>query len=174
MKDQTGCDETNRNLLDSCVRSFVEIELGCKLPWMGDTQSNNTHLQNMCTQEQQANITSIFKTISSPDATKLYVRGTDCPMPCDLYLPKLTKEVQSIIRTAWPQLNNTELATLTISVFTNQMTVAVKEVVLMYDSLDAMADIGGFLGLLLGASCWSIASSALKSVNNIILPRKMT
>ncbi len=169
MEDQTGCDGTNAKLLDSCLRSFVESELGCKLPWMGDRLSNDVHLQNTCTEEQQANVTSIFKGLSGPDATKLYIGGTKCSMPCDLYLPKLTKEVQNINRTAWPQLSNAGMATLTISVFTNQMTVAVEETVLMYDSLDAMADVGGFLGLLLGASCWSIASSALRSTKNLIL-----
>ncbi len=172
MEEKTRCDVTNRKLLDSCVRSFVENKLGCKLPWMGDRLSSNIHIQNTCTEEQQANVTSIFEGISGPDATKLNVRGTDCSIPCDLYLPKLTMEMQSFNRTALPQLKDTGVATLTISVSTNQMTVAEEEIVLMYDSLDAMADIGGFLGLLLGASCWSIASSALNRAKNLILSHK--
>ncbi len=44
----------------------------------------------------------------------------------------------------------------------NQLMVPVEETVLMYDSLDAMADVGGYLGLLLGASCWSMARSVLE------------
>ncbi len=161
MEEQSGCRRTDDKRFVECLRSEIESTLQCSLPWLGESLLIDEH-PNICSEEEQINVTSVISKMKAPEVTKQYVPGTECAMNCDLYIPSLTKDVQVINRGTFPQGVDVKTARLSLTVFMNQLMVPVEETVLMYDSLDAMADVGGYLGLLLGASCWSMARSVLE------------
>ncbi len=98
-----------------------------------------------------------MKVLGYAENTRQMADATGCLPSCELYIPELTMKVTSTYR----ESNNTGIdqKMLRLTVHNDQEYIPVEEVVLSYDNLDAMADVGGYLGLLLGASCLSIASS---------------
>ncbi len=52
--------------------------------------------------------------------------------------------------------NNSSTSQLRLSLHSAQLMVPVDEEVLLYGWVDAVADVGGYMGLLLGASCLSL------------------
>ncbi len=78
-------------------------------------------------------------------------------------MPRLTRESESKF-----SKNNTDNRLLSMTIYTDQLSIPVEEVVLSYDNQDAMADVGGFLGLLLGASFLSIFKEVTERSRNLM------
>ncbi len=145
---RTKC--VNENLeVDTCQRASIEEKLGCKLPWMRGAQ-RKSKFDNVCLQNQLENVSIAMKELED-DA---------CPVGCELYVPRISKEGQKYCQ----NVNSTNERRLSLMLYTDQQVIPVEQTVLSYDSLDAMADIGGYLGLLLGASCLSMVKDIFNRI----------
>ncbi len=144
--ESSRCQEENWEL-DTCQRNHTEDRLGCRLPWRRGSQIKTSY-SKACNKQQISNATNALMGLGE---------GT-CRMACERYVPKLTRkstEYSSV-------LNMFGKCHLSFSIFTDQVVLPVEQTVLSYDSVNANADVGGYLGLLLGASCMSMIRSVYK------------
>ncbi len=150
------CSKDDQVPLDNCQLGFLEKRLGCELPWMkgGHLQSN---FDKVCNKVQLKNMTSYMRELWDALDDGQLNKLIGCLPACNLYLPSLTREMEIMHKE-----ENSTKRLLGLNVYTDQLSVPIEEVVLSYDNLDAMADVGGFLGLLLGASCLSMLSCLAK------------
>ncbi len=127
--------------LDTCQRNLVEDSLSCKLPWRRASQIKSS-FNKACNMEQIDNASNALKGLGE---------GA-CSMACERYVPKLTRKSFKYY-SGWIM---TRERYLSFSISTDQIVLPVEQTVLSYDSVNAIADVGGYLGLLLGASCMSM------------------
>ncbi len=147
-----GCKKDNQEL-DICLRNFIEKELSCTVPGIRGPLQKSPQYKN-CTLGQMK---KIYMT--------LHDLGEDaCPAACELYVPKITRQSHRY----YQKRNATSEQQIYLMLHTEQLDVPVEETILAYDSLDAMADIGGYLGLLLGASCLSMIKNIFVKMGRLL------
>ncbi len=152
---RTKCQTKNIEL-DTCQRTFVEDKLGCSLPWMRGAQKESD-MKTTCNKNQLQNVATAVRELGE----------NSCEVGCELYIPRIMKETHKYY--PYPKKANVTIhgRWLSFVFFTDQQAIPVEETVLSYDSLDAIADIGGYLGLLLGASCLSILKSVFEKITRV-------
>ncbi len=153
-RDQCGNDV---QLLDACQVHFIEKQIGCKLPWLRGKKTGPAQFENVCSgiKATLKNMTAVIKALNHA-SLKHFLEDTGCAPSCQMYVPTLAKEQERIGGHLDEIDNGTDKRLLQFMVYSEQTTIPVEEIVLSYDNLDAMADVGGYLGLLLGASCLSM------------------
>ena len=148
-KSNYKCDEKNSNSFMHCMENYYSRKLGCKLPWSMKNKIGNDSM-NICTGkgkfEEFRNISmNILKSEESKELT-----NEGCFMPnCKQRSWKIRRETKS-----------EDIITKFQYDFPEHSKVLVREEVELYTIINFFAEVGGYLGLLLGESLISYIITA--------------
>ena len=145
------CNEDPNASLTNCYKLYVEQRVGCQIPIIG--QLNR---QRNCSgsKDELEYFNEAVRFLEMPN--KKRIRETGCMPPCTytefqsktIYKAKISRKMTG--------------ATLLLNFFSPQSIVPFEEEVLVYDGYNFIADVGGYLGLLLGVSVLTIYKDGIK------------
>ena len=147
----------------SCITKFVESKLGCtpRIYGIGTSTNKDEHCNSPDQLESLANISRQFINLSGNDLYKL----TGCLGSCE------RDEYERIIAPHMMvhESHGTNLSDVHLKFSFGDGSYEVKEQYLLYDYDSFIADVGGFMGLLLGCSVFSLyqefAEMVVRSTN---------
>ena len=164
-KSNHTCDKENSNRFMHCMENYYSEKLGCMLPWVlkNNVRNDSMHLCKGKEKFDEFNETNM--NILKPDATKELV-NKGC-------------FVSNCMQRSWTIRSDTTLKiTKNDSLKTGfqfemppNMKVLVREEVKLYTLINFFAEVGGYLGLLLGESILSYCITGSKWFK--ILGRKL-
>ena len=128
-----------------CIARYIEQQLGCNPRILGSPMSSKTYCKSSSQLRSLANITSRF---TQSNAKEIY-ETTGCLACCE-------RDEYKTLDGVLTQKLSDPIKDLHITFLIASGSYEEKEEYLLYDSQSFMADIGGFLGLLLGWSLFSI------------------
>ena len=155
-KSNYTCDEENSKGFMHCMENYYSRKLGCKLPWvLKNTERND--VMDLCTGKEKfkeyKNIAmNILKSESSKELT-----NEGCFMPNCMQRSWTIKKDKTLL------LNKTGFQFQ----IPRHMKVLVREEVKLYTLVNFFAEVGGYLGLLLGESLLSYLMTASKWFQSI-------
>ena len=139
---RSPCIDEVRETMHQCLKRYFAQKMGCRLPWYH--QSPNPDLP-VCTRIQDTllylNLTAKIRPMDRHDL----VTELDCDMPCSYYEYQMEIHHEKMVDC---EGNCQQTHTLILP----DGNVYVDKEVLLYDGNNFIADSGGYLGLLLGAS----------------------
>ena len=146
-KSNYTCYEENSNTFMDCMENYYSIKLGCLLPWSLNRKIENDSM-NLCKgKEKFAEFKSIAMNILKSEAKK-ELTNKGCFIP-------------NCLQRSWTNhldIKSSETKNL-MSGFDFEMPphgkVLVREEVMLYTLMNFFAEVGGYLGLLLGESLLS-------------------
>ena len=150
-KSNYTCDEENSKGFMHCMENYYSQKLGCKLPWvLKNTERND--VMDLCTGKEKfkeyKNIAmNILKSESSKELT-----NEGC------FMPNCMQRSWTIKKDKTLSINKTGFQFQ----IPRHMKVLVREEVKLYTLINFFAEVGGYLGLLLGESLLSYLMTASK------------
>ncbi len=152
------CDDSDFPMnTEHCLDRFIEAKVGCSSRFQGATAI----LQECTTLEQLTQWASWTDRVAKLDELSIY-NLTGCLGSCETYDYKLTPTSDL---TAMASSNAKGLITLMFAFMDGKY--EIREQYYAYDMDSFIADAGGYLGLLLGHSIYSIACS-LQTPGNLV------
>ena len=147
-KSNYTCYEENSNTFMDCMENYYSIKLGCLLPWSLNRKIENDSM-NLCKgKEKFAEFKSIAMNISKSEAKK-ELTNEGCLIP-------------NCLQRSWTDYNLDTKLSETKNLMSGfsfeippQGKVLVREEVKLYTLMNFFAEVGGYLGLLLGESLLS-------------------
>ena len=136
---KTNCHEDNSNNMMNCINNFCAKKLGCTLPWVQESGAKCTGKEKF---EEFKNLSAQLK----GDSIENELMEKGCPIPnCHrrAWTVDFTEKFDNVRNESSSEI---EL------IFPHYTTVLVRNEIKLYTFSSFIADIGGFLGLLLGES----------------------
>ncbi len=144
-----ACYESNDHSLTGCVDKLIEKEMGCRLPWL-DNSSN----KRLC--DQHGDLLKFIDIMTRTNDSKS-LREKHCFKPnCNLSSWIVASSEETLLKTTQSKNGVTIHLILQESV-----PVTVQQYSIAYGFSHFVADFGGYLGLLLGASLLSLYDDAV-------------
>jgi len=139
---ETHYDKCMYGALTDHMHSQTQSEEGCTVPWLLDENLEGT--SNICTEPKNINITfwEAWNRVTN--------QKKDCPVPCDSLLVSLGAK-------NYKKKNISEQDYGLLYLYFAPRTMFSEELIL-YTPLSLFAEIGGYVGLLLGVSIWNFAA----------------
>ena len=152
--------------VEQCIIDYYQRELGCQLPW----NTENTTLNTCTTAEQYTKFRKAINTLIDNASKMSFWKIIECQSRCQHTQYSLKKIADSNFN-ALKYMNEDadDGANMEVFLFATSTEIEVKERVWLYDGNDLVADIGGFLGLLLGASIYTLADLLLSNVEKFFV-----
>ena len=136
---KTNCHEDNSNNMMKCINNFYAKKLGCALPWVQERGAKCTGKEKF---EEFKNLSAKLK----GDSIEMELMEAGCPIPnCH----KRAWTIDSTEKFDNEKGGDSSEIELT---FPHYTTVLVRNEIKLYTISSFFADIGGFVGLLLGES----------------------
>ena len=155
-KSNYTCYEDNSNLFMHCMEDYYSKKLGCRLPWAVKNNTRNDVMNPCKGKEKFKEFKSIVMNILKPEETK-ELKDKGCFIPnCMQRSWKIRNQ-----RNTDERQNDKPLTGFGIKMPPN-MKVLVREEVELYTLINFFAEVGGYLGLLLGESLLSYLITASK------------
>ena len=155
-KSNYTCYEDNSNLFMHCMEDYYSKKLGCRLPWAVKNNTRNDVMNPCKGKEKFKEFKSLVMNILKPEETKELI-NKGCFIPnCMQRSWKIRNQRNSDERD-----NDKPLTGFGIKMPPN-MKVLVREEVKLYTLINFFAEVGGYLGLLLGESLFSYLITASK------------
>ena len=152
--------------VDQCITDYYQRELGCILPW----NTKNTTGSTICnTPEQYQKFKMAINTLIDNASKMTFWQLLKCQPRCQHTQYTLRKIADSNFNALKYMGNDDDGANMEVFLFATSTEIEVKERVWLYDRNDFVADIGGFLGLLLGASIYTLADLLLSNVEKFFV-----
>ena len=155
-KHSYTCNENNQNNFMQCVENYYSKRLGCLLPWKLQNGQNN-HTDHICkSRDKFREFKNISKNILRTEETNELIKE-GCFIPnChqrswDFKKDKLTEYANAGVEFLMPQ----------------KPKVLVRREVKLYTAINFFAEVGGYLGLLLGESLIAYIIMVSKWINVI-------
>ena len=155
-KSNYTCYEDNSNLFMHCMEDYYSKKLGCRLPWAVKNNTRNDIMNPCKGKEKFKEFKSIVMNILKPEETKELVNKGCFILNCMQRSWKIRNQRNSDERD-----NDKPLTGFGIKMPPN-MKVLVREEVKLYTLVNFFAEVGGYLGLLLGESLLSYLMTASK------------
>ena len=136
-KNSYTCNESNQNYFMNCMENYYSKQLGCLLPWtLKDGQKK--HTGNVCKgKDKFTEYKNIAMNILKPDKTKeLFKEGCFTP---------------NCKQRSWDMKDN-KIAGDFLLLLPQNLKVVTRREVKLYTHVNFFAEVGGYLGLLLGES----------------------
>ncbi len=151
---QQRCDATNEGPgIAQCISDYVDAEVGCIVPWQRRSKSKSSN-QGLCnTRPQVLDARALIYALSSMDENRLFDR-TGCLAPCERDEFSLTPRGE-VVRSPMPAGVRQSFMKVRFAFSSGRH--EVREQYVVYDLGSFVADAGGYLGLLLGYSAYSVA-----------------
>ena len=140
-KHRYSCKEDNQNYFMQCLEKYYSKRLGCLLPWSIENGKNN-HTANVCLgKDKFQEYKNISMNILKPEE-QIYLIKDGCFIPnCQQRSWETKKEI----------LTGYEASGFEF-IMPKQPKVLVRREMKLYTPINFFADVGGYLGLLLGES----------------------
>ena len=165
-KSKFNCLEDNSNKQTECINEYYASKLNCTLPWV---PSNNPQNRQQCQgKEKFTEFRNLSMSIGNPEVIgELETKG--CIIPnCQ----ERTWDIESFQKENTSNFNvSEENLMLTIS-FPHSSKVLVRNEINLYTVSSFFADIGGYLGLLLGESLISYFLLIIQWLKKIVSSRR--
>ena len=158
------CKSEPKNGLENCVRLFYHREMQCLLPWDTTNASSRQRLRFCDTRDDFLLFTNLTLTLAQKNQKDLF-SFLDCDVPCQTMNYIVEDFLDDLIPCRFGICHPDEMM-LTFSVVDDN--VYVEKETWLYDRINFVADVGGYLGLLLGVSavscfeCFKMAFKRLK------------
>ena len=150
-------DVARKDTLTGCIESFIVAErLGCKPPWFSN--DSYTNLRTCGGDEDFRAFLDISTDLENTKESDV-LRMTGCKRPCvreDYELKLKFRGTEHVSRKTINDMVTGRDGFVRIAFYFSKGTFQVKEEIVMYGLGDLVADVGGYLGLLLGASIFAI------------------
>ena len=168
----------HRGSFATCIHNYFERELNCALPWKWYTgPSLASNLSQCRTKEEYAKFSRLGSELFAATDSKIY-EISGCTLNCHRALYELNRVGMTKINTEDLIASNNgstwvdeDYVTLFFS--TDAAQIETEADFYTYDSNDLLGDIGGYLGLLLGFSIYSIVSSFEDYLRKVISRQKV-
>ena len=168
-KSKFNCLEDNSNKQTECINEYYASKLNCTLPWIPSNSPNFPQNRQQCQgKEKFTEFRNLSMSIGNPEVIeKLKKKG--CIIPnCE----ERTWHIESFQKENLTNFNiSEENLMLTIS-FSHSSKVLVRNEINLYTVSSFFADIGGYLGLLLGESLISYFLLIIQWLKKIVSSRK--
>ena len=156
-KSNYTCDEENSKHFMDCMENFYSQKLGCKLPWTLNNNLRNDSM-NLCKgKEKFKEFKNLAMNILKSEQSKELI-NEGCFMPNCMQRSWKVKKDNYIKRN---DKNGIPVTGFKYEIF-QPAKVLVKKEVKLYTILNFFAEVGGYLGLLLGESIFSYLITASK------------
>ena len=154
-------DESNSNRFMQCMESYFSKQLDCILPWTLNKNNQEHHSLNVCKgTDKFKKFRKITQNILKPEGNKGLIKG-------GCFVPKCRKRIWDI-----RYKDKEQQTTAGFRFYMPQNTkVLFRKEVRLYTLLNFFAEVGGYLGLLLGESLLSYIIAASKWM--LIFARKL-
>jgi hypothetical protein len=151
IKSNYSCDEDNSKRFMQCMENYYSQKLGCMLPWVLKNNKRND-IMNLCKgKEKFKEYKNIAMNILKSEASKELI-NEGCLMPNCMQRSWTIKKDKTLL------INKTGFQFQ----IPRNMKVLVREEVKLYTFINFFAEVGGYLGLLLGESLLSYLMTASK------------
>lgn len=149
------CNEDNSKSFMHCMENYYSRKLGCVLPWVWKKTINNDNM-NLCEgKEKFKEFKNIAMNILKPEESKELI-NEGCFVPnCKQRSWRIKKDQRS------EKKENDKVIT-GFQYFVTETKVLIREEVKLYTVINFFAEVGGYLGLLLGESLLSYLITATK------------
>ena len=155
-KSNYSCDEENSKRLMDCMENYYSQKLGCKLPWALNNNVKNDSM-NLCKgKEKFKEFKNLAMNILKSDQSKELI-NEDCFKPNCMQRSWEVKKDNYIKRIK----NGNPVTGFKYEIF-QPAKVLVRKEVKFYTIINFFAEVGGYLGLLLGESLFSYLITASK------------
>ena len=140
----------NRPNTTQCIANFIQMELGCSPNILGSQYPDGITCKNKSQLDMLSNIT---KKLQNADENDVYDM-TGCLSACE------KDEYAMVVDPAEKLVNNVRAANCEyhLKFQMTQPSFEEKEQYFIYDTVSFFADVGGYMGLLLGSSLMSLYS----------------
>lgn len=157
------CMENNNQLYKACIDQYIQSKMRCSLPWVMPSR-RRTEQKPSCISSEDA---QHFMNVSTATLGGLSLRRikaiTGCINNCDYY------EYSTKLRVKKRQITGSGRQMVFIAFSLTKQEFKVETEVYTYDGNSFIADVGGFLGLLLGMGILNIYDLAMKWVEEFII-----
>ena len=168
-KSKFNCLEDNSNKQTECINEYYASKLSCILPWV---PSNNPQNRQKCQgKEKFTEFRNISMSIGNPEVIgELEKKG--CIIPnCVERTWHIQSGQKENISYSMPDKNSGQNLLLTID-FPHSSKVLVRNEINLYTVSSFFADVGGYLGLLLGESLISYFLLIIQWLKKMVSSRK--
>ena len=165
-KSKFDCLEDNSNKQTECINEYYASKLNCTLPWV---PSNNPQNRQQCQgKEKFTEFRNLSMSIGNPEVIgELETKG--CIIPnCE----ERTWHIESFQKENLTNFNISEENLKLTIIFPHSSKVLVRNEINLYTVSSFFADVGGYLGLLLGESLISYFLLIIQWLKKIVLSRK--
>ena len=165
-KSNYSCDEENSKRLMDCMENYYSQKLGCKLPWALNNNIKNYSI-NLCKGKEKF---KEFKNLAmnilkSEERKKLNNKGC--------FMPNCLQRSWEVKRDNYKKLIRNGISVTGFKYEISQPAkVLVRKEVKLYTLINFFAEVGGYLGLLLGESLLSYLITASKWFQSLITKSK--
>ena len=154
-KPNYTCDENNSNSFMHCMEKYYSKKLGCNLPWVLKTNITND-VKNVCKgKEKFEEFKNISMNILKPEES-IELINEGC------FVPNCMQRSWKIKKDQRRKKIIDGKVTTGFQYFAEQIKVLVRNEVKLYTVINFFAEVGGYLGLLLGESLLSYIITATK------------
>ena len=150
---KSPCNEDSRSSLTECYKTYLESKIGCKL-----LSNNFKQLKQNCSgpMDEARYYEEMIKVLKFPN--KQRIRETGCKLPCSY----TEYRSETIYNANLKGSQTSHTGELFLQFFSYQSVVPHEKEVLVYDGNNFIADVGGYLGLLLGVSILSVYKGCME------------
>ena len=169
-KTKFDCHENNSNQQTDCLNEYYVSKLNCTLPWVPSNNPNNhKNIQKCQGKEKFTKFRNLSMSIGNPEVIgELEKKG--CIIPnCE----ERTWHIDSAQKENISNFNISEKNLMITISFSHSSKVLVRNEINLYTASSFFADIGGYLGLLLGESLISYFLLIIQWLKKIVLSRKI-
>ena len=145
----------------ACIAKWIHDQMGCRFKIHGGSDLNKGKLCN--SRSQYLNLSRIFSKLQYADAETVY-EMTGCLASCEKFEYEISGySVELSSKSRVPR----RICDLTLGLEMNDASFEEKKQFFVYDFNSVVADVGGFMGLLLGFSMLSIYGELEKQLRRL-------
>ena len=154
-KPNYTCDENNSNNFMHCMEKYYSRKLGCILPWVLK-KNINVDSMNLCEGKVKfKEFKNISMNILRPEETKELI-NEGC------FVPNCMQRSWTLMKNQRREKMINDKVTTGFQYFAEEIKVLVRKEVNLYTIINFFAEVGGYLGLLLGESLISYIITTTK------------
>ena len=165
-KSEPCTDATNDIKITGCIAEYISDQIGCIPNIMGVNDSIGTMSSPPCNSTSDLNkFATIAEKLQFADTSTIY-NMTGCLSTCEKYKfdIKMTDKIEAI----YPSSSYHGHVTLYIIISMHDTSYVKEEHYLIYDFNSFIADVGGYMGLLLGSSILSLYDEIERLINTFV------
>ena len=147
------CDSDRTIKTTDCIAQFIQSQIGCDIKVQGARETNNTSWPPCNSTSQLQKFAFLSGKLQYATASDIYDM-TGCLSACEK--DKFDIRTSQMIKKSFQKPNPTGRVTLTVHISMSDTSYVQEQEYIIYDVNSFIADVGGYMGLLLGCSILSL------------------